>query len=72
MTATTDHRPLRVPLDTASSGGQDSNEPHLRPPAAYLPDSLLLILAWSRRTMAPIASASAATARLRCAGGLKG
>lgn len=35
---------LRVPLDTASSGGQDSNEPHLRPPDAYLPEGLLPLL----------------------------
>lgn len=40
MTTTTENQSLRVPLDTASSGGQDSNSAHLRPPADHLPDSL--------------------------------
>ncbi len=44
MTTTTERRTMRVPTDTASSGGQDSNLAHLRPPAEYLPGSLLPLL----------------------------
>lgn len=41
MTVTPERTTMRVPLDTAATGGQDSNSAHLRPPAEWLPAPLL-------------------------------